>query len=67
MSGASGRGGGGDGMTDLPPGVVRVRVPASTANLGSGFDALGLALGLHDTVEVTVTDGGVKVEVTGEV
>jgi homoserine kinase len=46
--------------------TVKVRVPASTANLGPGFDALGMALGLYDTVEVTVTDGGVRVEVTGE-
>jgi homoserine kinase len=45
---------------------VRVRVPASTANLGPGFDALGMALGLHDTVEVAVTAAGVRVEVTGE-
>jgi len=45
---------------------VRVRVPASTANLGPGFDALGMALGLHDTVEVTVTGDDVRVEVTGE-
>ncbi|MGB3437307.1 MAG: homoserine kinase [Actinophytocola sp.] len=45
---------------------VRVRVPASTANLGPGFDALGMALGLYDTVEVTVTGGDVQVEVTGE-
>lgn len=33
----------------LRPGLtVRVRVPASSANLGPGFDAVGLALGLHD-------------------
>ncbi|GGS53287.1 MULTISPECIES: homoserine kinase [Actinokineospora] len=31
---------------------VRVRVPASTANLGSGFDALGMALGRYDEVVV---------------
>ncbi|HYQ68488.1 homoserine kinase [Actinophytocola sp.] len=43
-----------------------VRVPASTANLGPGFDALGMALGLYDTVEVAVTGGATKVEVTGE-
>lgn len=36
---------------------VRLTVPASTANLGSGFDALGMALALHDVVEVEVTDG----------
>lgn len=45
---------------------VRVRVPASTANLGPGFDALGLALGLYDTVGVAVTGDDVRVEVTGE-
>ncbi|GAB2665365.1 homoserine kinase [Saccharopolyspora gloriosae] len=38
-------------------GGVRVVVPASTANLGSGFDALGMALALYDTVHVAVTDG----------
>jgi len=30
--------------------AVVVRVPASTANLGSGYDAFGLALALHNTV-----------------
>ncbi|MEU5693604.1 homoserine kinase [Actinosynnema sp. NPDC020468] len=45
---------------------VRVRVPASTANLGSGFDALGLALGLHDELEFHVVDDGLLVEVSGE-
>jgi homoserine kinase len=45
---------------------VSVRVPASTANLGSGFDALGMALGLYDTVEVTVTSGRTEVVVDGE-
>src|SRR5205814_2108468 len=28
--------------------VLKVTVPASTANIGPGFDALGMALGLHD-------------------
>ncbi|MGH3766362.1 MAG: homoserine kinase [Pseudonocardiaceae bacterium] len=45
---------------------VRVRVPASTANLGPGFDALGLALALYDEVEVTLAVSGVRVEVHGE-
>jgi len=31
---------------------VRVWVPASTANLGAGFDTLGLALGLYNEIEV---------------
>lgn len=47
-------------------GTVMVRVPASSANLGPGFDALGLALGLHDVVAVQVTGGGLSVEVAGE-
>ncbi|WP_033432795.1 homoserine kinase [Saccharothrix syringae] len=45
---------------------VRVRVPASTANLGSGFDALGMALGLHDELDFEVVPGGLAIEVTGE-
>jgi homoserine kinase len=45
---------------------VLVEVPATSANLGPGFDTLGLALDLADTVRAAVTDGGVRVEVTGE-
>ncbi|HEY8372395.1 MAG TPA: homoserine kinase [Pseudonocardiaceae bacterium] len=45
---------------------VRVRVPASTANLGPGFDALGMALGLYDVVDVEVIPAGLRVEVSGE-
>ncbi|RKT57292.1 homoserine kinase [Saccharothrix australiensis] len=45
---------------------VRVTVPASSANLGSGFDALGLALGLHDEVEFEVAPSGLVIEVSGE-
>jgi homoserine kinase len=48
------------------PTEVRVRVPASSANLGPGFDTLGLALGLHDEVEVSVATDGVTVEVDGQ-
>lgn len=44
---------------------VRVRVPASTANLGSGFDTLGMALGRYDDVEVR-TAAVSAVRVTGE-
>ncbi|GAB3159804.1 homoserine kinase [Micromonospora sonneratiae] len=47
-------------------GPTRVRVPATSANLGPGFDALGLALALHDDVTARVTSGGCRVEVTGE-
>jgi homoserine kinase len=46
--------------------AVRVRVPASSANLGPGFDALGLALALYDTVDVRVTDSGLVVRAVGQ-
>ena len=45
---------------------ARVRAPATSANLGPGFDALGLALALHDEVEARVTAGGLVIEVAGE-
>jgi len=47
------------------PGPVRVRVPATSANLGPGFDSLGLALSLHDVVTAEVTEGGLEIEVSG--
>lgn len=48
-----------------PTAPVTVRVPASSANLGPGFDSFGLALALHDIVEARVTQCGVDVQVTG--
>jgi homoserine kinase len=47
-------------------GSVRVRVPATSANLGPGFDALGLALSLHDMVEARTDRPGLTVEVAGQ-
>jgi len=44
---------------------VHVRVPASSANLGPGFDALGLALELHNEIEVAESDA-ITVAVEGE-
>jgi homoserine kinase len=47
--------------------TVSVRVPASSANLGPGYDALGLALALHDDVSAEPLDGGkTTVTVHGE-
>ncbi len=50
------------------PGPVTVRVPATSANLGPGFDALGLALDLTDeiTAEVLADDDAIEIEVDGE-
>lgn len=51
----------------LPVGAsVTVRVPASSANLGPGFDSLGLGLSLFDEIVVTTTDAGLTVRVEGE-
>ena len=44
---------------------VHVRVPATSANLGPGFDALGLALSLHNEVVAEERDG-VTVTIQGE-
>jgi homoserine kinase len=50
--------------------MVTVRVPASTSNLGPGFDTLGLALGLYIEVSAEVcadaVEGGGLIEVEGE-
>ncbi len=46
--------------------AVRVRVPATSANLGPGFDAFGLSLGLYDDVVVRVADSGLHVDIAGE-
>src|SRR5690606_36588849 len=49
---------------------VRLEVPATSANLGPGFDSYGLALDIVDTLTLTVHDAAVDlhrcVEVTGE-
>ncbi|MCW2495207.1 homoserine kinase [Jatrophihabitans sp.] len=47
-------------------GSVHIRTPATSANLGPGFDALGLALDLHDDVVAAISDDGLQVDVAGE-
>jgi homoserine kinase len=47
-------------------GAVHVRVPATSANLGPGFDALGLALSLHDDVVGRVGEDGLVIDIAGE-
>lgn len=46
--------------------MVRVQVPATTANLGPGFDCLGMALQLYNSVEMTETGTGLHIEIHGE-
>jgi homoserine kinase len=45
---------------------VKVRVPATTANLGAGCDCLGLALSLYNTVSVEIAGSGLAITVSGE-
>lgn len=45
--------------------MIHVRVPATSANLGPGFDALGLALALYNEVEAREADG-ITVQVEGQ-
>ncbi|MTV47446.1 homoserine kinase [Heliobacillus mobilis] len=53
-------------MTEAPIPSVRVKVPGTTANLGPGFDTLGMALDIYNFVELSETSQGVTVEVEGE-
>jgi homoserine kinase len=47
-------------------GPVTVRVPATSANLGPGFDAFGLALSRFDEVTAEVIDSGLSIHAEGE-
>lgn len=47
--------------------AVEVQVPATSANLGPGFDCLGMALGIYDQLIAIITDDpGVRVDIEGE-
>ena len=47
--------------------AVQVQVPATSANLGPGFDSLGLALGMHDRyIAQILDDPGLDIDITGE-
>lgn len=46
--------------------MVRVKIPATTANMGPGFDVLGMALKLYNYVEIEETDEESKIFINGE-
>ncbi len=50
-------------MESAPP--IRLRLPATSANLGPGFDALGLALSLYLTIDAAETSSPPTIEATG--
>lgn len=47
-------------------GPLRIRVPASVANLGPGFDSLALAVRLYNELEVQPLDAGLQLRIQGE-
>ncbi|MCW4355170.1 homoserine kinase [Hoyosella sp. YIM 151337] len=52
--------------TVLPSGLTATaEVPASSANLGPGFDSLGIALGMNDTIAVSTAPAGLEITVDG--
>ena len=53
-------------MTTFVEGPVRLSVPATSANLGPGFDSLGIALDLRDRLEAEIVGEGLVIEVEGE-
>lgn len=46
--------------------MVRVEVPATTANLGPAFDAVGMALQIYNVVEMEEAPSGLVIEVEGQ-
>ncbi|MBE7052108.1 MAG: homoserine kinase [Ruminococcaceae bacterium] len=46
--------------------MFKVRVPASTANLGPGFDCMGIALKLYNTANFETTDSGFEIKILDE-
>ena len=41
--------------------MIEVRVPATSANMGSGFDSLGVALGLYNIIEISEKEQGLTI------
>jgi len=46
--------------------MVRVQVPATTANMGPGFDTLGMALKMYNVIEMEALGHGLQIEVEGD-
>ena len=46
--------------------MIRIKIPATTANLGPGFDTLGMALDVYNIVEVKEEEGkGLNIQIIG--
>ncbi len=53
-------------MVDVLHATVQVTAPATSANLGPGFDSLGIAWTMADCVTVTAVASGLVIDVSGE-
>ncbi len=45
--------------------MIKVTVPATSADLGPGFDCMGVALNIYNTIEVEESDSGLQIEING--
>ncbi|RYD02967.1 hypothetical protein N752_22535 [Desulforamulus aquiferis] len=46
--------------------TVVVAIPATTANMGPGFDCLGMSLSLYNEIHMSLTPGFLNIEIEGE-
>ncbi|MCL2379146.1 MAG: homoserine kinase, partial [Defluviitaleaceae bacterium] len=46
--------------------MINLKVPATTANLGPGFDTLGMALPMYNYISMAETDNGLVIEAQGD-
>ena len=46
--------------------MVSYKVPATSANIGPGFDCLGMAVNIYNTISFEETDKGLEIEVIGD-
>lgn len=53
-------------MPDFVVAPVTIRSPATSANLGPGFDSLGLSLAWYDDLQASVTSSGLSIQIAGE-
>ena len=41
--------------------MIRIKVPATSANMGAGFDCMGIALSLYNIIEIDKTEKGLEI------
>ena len=49
----------------MPPKQLHIRIPATSANIGSGFDCLGIALNLYNEISITPSETN-QLQIQGE-